>query len=78
MWGKRGGSEARIPTKEVCLPCVWRERKRKIRCMMERRAKPERHDAAYRKSGGSEVRGLVQGGRLVLDVVLAEGNGSCK
>lgn len=60
------------------MTCVWRERKRKIRCMMERRAKPERHDAAYRKSGGSEVRGLVQGGRLVLDVVLAEGNGSCK
>ncbi len=51
---KSGGSEARIP--EVCLPCVWRERKQKNRRMIERRAEPERHDVAGRKSGGCEAR----------------------
>ena len=44
---KSGGRQARIP--KVCLPCVWRKKKRKIRCMMERRAEPERHDAAWWK-----------------------------
>ena len=44
--------------KEVCLPCVVEE-KTEIRCMMSRRAEPERHDASSRKSGGCGARILV-------------------
>ena len=44
--------------KEVCLPCVVEE-KTEIRCMMSRRAEPERHGASSRKSGGCGARILV-------------------
>ncbi|MCM1234324.1 MAG: hypothetical protein NC489_29830 [Ruminococcus flavefaciens] len=35
--------------------CV-EEEKTEIRCMMERRAEPERHDASCQKSGGRQAR----------------------